>query len=638
MMGTFPFHKKEGQRARHGLFGLVSGSVFRWNPWTLGILGVLIIAGFFVPVGFKSLLMIMFIYSIFAMAYDVLLGYANQPSLGQSLFFGIGAYSIVLPVLRLGASFWDALVLAIAAGTIAAVLVGLLAVRVTEAYHVILTAIIASVVYLLAKNMTPLTGGSGGLPIDMPPVALGPLKFSVYDPATCYFILLAFAFIVYLVLEHLVHSPLGRVWVAIRENEVRTSFLRYNVFYYKLAAFVLAGVLTALSGALYAVRLRYSSAEFFAFNWSVLPFVWGILGGFGTLIGPTAGVALFTLFQFYVSAWWTHYLILFGCLIIVMLRWAPKGIVGYINERKTQHTKPDQERHVFRKGAFKHLDLMGAGPIRSHNGIAGSEKIVAERKHNSGVPGREQQPILETFDIVVKFGGMTALDGVNLRVLTGELRAIIGPNGAGKTTLFNTITGAVKPSSGRVLLRGKNITDFQPHEICRGGVARTFQIPNIFSELSVKENVWLGVNSKAKVPWSPIARAGQLSTISYEVERLCEMMGLIDKIHATAGSLSHGDQRLLEIAVALSLDPDILLLDEPTQGVDPREVENMNKVVRGIAERKTVLVIDHNMATVLDIAQTITVLDHGRIIAEGVPSDIIADKRVQEVYLGISRD
>jgi len=151
--------------------------------------------------------------------------------------------------------------------------------------------------------------------------------------------MLAFAFAVYLVLERLVHAPLGRIWVAIRENEVQTSFLQYNVFYYKLAAFVLAGALTALSGALYAVRLRYTSAEFFAFHWCILPFVWGVLGGFGTLIGPIVGMALFTLFQFYVSAWWTHYLILFGGLIIIMLRWAPKGIIGYINEWRTLHGK-----------------------------------------------------------------------------------------------------------------------------------------------------------------------------------------------------------------------------------------------------------------------------------------------------------
>ncbi len=139
--------------------------------------------------------------------------------------------------------------------------------------------------------------------------------------------------------ELLVNSPLGKVWVAIRENELRTAFLGYNVFYYKLAAFVLAGTLTALSGALYAVRLRYASAEFFAFHWSVLPFVWLLLGGIGTLTGPVLGVVLFTVFQFYISAWWTHYLILFGVLIVVMLRWAPKGIMGYVLERWAERGK-----------------------------------------------------------------------------------------------------------------------------------------------------------------------------------------------------------------------------------------------------------------------------------------------------------
>ncbi len=306
-------------------------------------MGVLVVSGLFAPAGIKSLLMIMLIYSIFAMAYDLLLGYANQPSLGQSLFFGIGAYGMILPVLRLGFPFWYALGVAMVAGMVAAFLVGLSAVRVTEAYHVILTAIIASVAHLLAKNMTPLTGGSGGLPTEIPPVILGPLELSVYDSSTNYLLTLAFAFVVYVLLERLVHSPLGRVWVAIRENEVRTSFLQYNVFYYKLAAFVLAGTLTALSGALFAVRLRYASAEFFAFHWSIMPFVWGVLGGFGTIIGPVIGMALFTLFQFYVSAWWTHYLILFGGIIIIMLRWAPKGIIGYMNEWKMLRRKPDKE-------------------------------------------------------------------------------------------------------------------------------------------------------------------------------------------------------------------------------------------------------------------------------------------------------
>lgn len=293
-------------------------------------LGLLVAAGWAAPAGFRSLLMVMMVYAVFAMAYGLLLGHANQPSLGQSIFFGVGAYGFILPVLRLDAGFWSALGVALGAGALTALVIGALAVRVSEAYHVIFTALLASVAHLVAKNATPVTGGTGGLPVQIPGVPLGPWTLSVYDPATNYLLCLAAVVVVYLGLERVLAAPLGRVWVAIRENEHRLAFLGYRVYAYKLAAFVVAGTLTALSGALYAIRLRYASAEFFGFEWSILPFVWGVLGGLRTLAGPVLGVALFTVFQYYVSAWWTHYLILFGILIVVILRWLPSGIAGLL--------------------------------------------------------------------------------------------------------------------------------------------------------------------------------------------------------------------------------------------------------------------------------------------------------------------
>lgn len=292
----------------------------------------LILLGLLSSSGILSLLIIMIIYSIYAISYDLLLGFANQPSLGQSLFFGLGAYGMVLSAIRWEWGFWGSMGIALLVGSVGGLVVGFLAVRVTEAYHVILTALVASVIFILAKNATPLTGGSGGLSFDVPPVFLGPVKLSVYDPATNFFLVLAFGLAVYLFLRRLVATPLGRVWMGIRENENRMISLGYNTYYYKLAAFVTASMLTALAGALYAIRLRYVSAEFFDFMWSVLPFIWVIVGGIGTLVGPVIGVVIFTIFQTYVSDWWTHYLILFGVLILVVLRWGPKGIMGYVNE------------------------------------------------------------------------------------------------------------------------------------------------------------------------------------------------------------------------------------------------------------------------------------------------------------------
>lgn len=316
------------------------------KPLFILALAALVLAGLFSEPSFLSLLIIMIIYSIYAVSYDLLLGYANQPSLGHSLFFGLGAYGMVLTVTHWNMGFWGALVMALLVGAVGGLVVGILAVRVTEAYHVILTALIASVVFLLAKNMTPLTGGSGGLSFSVPPVFIGSLKLSVYDPATNFFLVLVFGLAVYLLLRRLVVTPLGRIWVGIRENENRMLSLGYNVYYYKLAAFVTASMLTALAGALYAVRLRYVSAEFFDFMWSVLPFIWIILGGIGTLTGPIIGVVLFTLFQIYVSDWWTHYLILFGVLVLAVLRWAPKGVMGYVNQWANSRNAKVGGKHV----------------------------------------------------------------------------------------------------------------------------------------------------------------------------------------------------------------------------------------------------------------------------------------------------
>jgi branched-chain amino acid transport system ATP-binding protein len=242
--------------------------------------------------------------------------------------------------------------------------------------------------------------------------------------------------------------------------------------------------------------------------------------------------------------------------------------------------------------------------------------------------------LLEIKDVVVKFGGLVALNGVSLALRQGELRAVIGPNGAGKTTLFNTITGLVKPVSGRVAFRGRDLVHLPPHRICRLGVSRSFQLTSIFPELSVYENVWLGLNAREGIPWNPIRRAGRSSGKADKVEALCGTVGLAGRLTEAAGSLSHGDQKLLELAITLSLDPALLLLDEPTQGVSPQEIETIHRVIQEINRACTVLLIDHNMSTVRKLAGAISVLHQGQILFEGTPEEVAENARVQEVYLG----
>lgn len=249
------------------------------------------------------------------------------------------------------------------------------------------------------------------------------------------------------------------------------------------------------------------------------------------------------------------------------------------------------------------------------------------------MPGH-QKAILKTIDLAVNFGAHAAVDGVNIEIYSGEIRALIGPNGAGKTTLLNAISGTIKPSRGRVLFHDEDITGLPPHLSCRRGIARTFQIPNIMPGLTVKENIWLGINSRSRIPWQPFKEAKKVANASKEIEMLCELVGLEDNLDEMACNLSHGDQKLLEIAIAMSLDGSLLLLDEPTQGVSPSEIDRFILVIKKVAETKTVLMIEHNMDVVLGISDMVTVLEYGRVIAQNIPSMIVNDERVRQVYLG----
>lgn len=293
-----------------------------------GVMGILL------PKGARSLVTHMMIFSILAMGYDICLGFTNQCSLGHAIFFGMGAYGAVFSILHLNAGLLPSIFSSFLAGLGLATITGLICVRLSEAYFVIVTAIFFAIFHLLAMDMTWLTGGDDGLFIKLPPLSLGFETTSLYNPFVNYYFVLIFLILSFLVLNRITRSPMGKIFVAIRENEKRVKFLGYNVFRYKLAAFIISGVFAALSGGLYALTLRYVSADFFSFHWSIMPIVWCLIGGLGTLAGPWIGVVIMSLFQYYVSSWWTYYLIIFGIIILLILRISRKGILGYVISRR----------------------------------------------------------------------------------------------------------------------------------------------------------------------------------------------------------------------------------------------------------------------------------------------------------------
>ena len=245
-------------------------------------------------------------------------------------------------------------------------------------------------------------------------------------------------------------------------------------------------------------------------------------------------------------------------------------------------------------------------------------------------------PILQTRGLGRAFGALHAVADLNLDVPAGELRAVIGPNGAGKTTLFHLISGLLPPTSGRVLFRGDDVTGLPAPARCRRGISRTFQITSIFPELTVLENVRIAVQLKSGGNFRLLGGRTLLDETERRARASLGFLGLLDRAAAPAATLPHGDQRLLEIAMALAQEPELLLLDEPTQGLSPEDTAATVAVIRQIARdrRLTIILVEHDMDVVFDLADRISVLHFGRLIAEGTPDEIRANAEVQAAYLG----
>jgi branched-chain amino acid transport system ATP-binding protein len=246
--------------------------------------------------------------------------------------------------------------------------------------------------------------------------------------------------------------------------------------------------------------------------------------------------------------------------------------------------------------------------------------------------GEAAAPILATENLAIHFGGLRALNNVNLAVAPGEIRAIIGPNGAGKSTLFNCLTGVLRPSSGRIRFAGDDITGLPPDRISRKGIARSYQITNILPNATVLENARIAAQSRHHA-WSMLTHHRAYRDIIERAEGALQQVGLAGKGDELAANLSHGEQRNLEIGIALATEPRLLCLDEPTAGMSAAETRETMELVRRIAENLTILIVEHDMQVVMELAQRITVLDYGEILAEGTPAEIQRNPRVLEVYL-----
>ena len=408
-------------------------------------------------------------------------------------------------------------------------------------------------------------------------------------------------------------SPIGSVLNAVRENEQRAQFIGYPTARYKLVAFVLSSVLTGLAGVLFAFHHRFASADPTAVSFSGELLAMVIIGGMRSLLGPALGALFYILFREYLSIWTAHWLWFFGLLFVGFIVFSPSGLVGVWQRLTAPLRKRQIEAAAMAGRAIEH----------------GVELPAFVRTHatDTGV-------VLAADSLAKSFGGIRAVQDASVAVGARSLHALIGPNGAGKTTLFNLISGLVPPDRGSVMLAGADITGAAPHRIVAAGVARSFQITNLFPALTVHENLRLAVQARARGRFNGWTKTAAVEPVMQETAQLIRFLGLSGIERAEAGELSYGGQRLLDMGLALACAPRVLLLDEPLAGLAAAERERVAQLVKRISSDLPVLLVEHDIDRVFALADRVTVMNDGKVLFEGNAADARSSEAVREIYIG----
>jgi branched-chain amino acid transport system permease protein len=602
------------------------------------------------------------IYVLLALGLNIVVGYAGLLDLGYAAFFAIGAYAMGLlnsPVLGSpfyghAWSFWLCIWIAAAVSALLGVVIGAPTLRVRGDYLAIITLGFGEIIPVAIRNLGDvtieiggwrpierlnLTGGENGVnPVGRPYLPGVPFET---DPMPWYFLILVIGALSLWAMNRLRDSRLGRAWMAIREDETAADCTGVNPVSTKLLAFALGASFSGFAGSVYAAKLQAITPGAFEFQVSIMLLCMVVLGGAGSLRGVVLGAMLITVFDRVLLAQatflvrgigrtlgvpvliaadltlWRWFFFGLGLVLVMLLR--PQGLVG-------RRVKPVADADD------------DAAPLVPEP--TAPPRIEAVPGWLRAAPGHEAA-LLEVRGVTKHFGGVIALNQVDLRVPAGAIIGLIGPNGAGKTTFFNALTGLVRPDEGRMTFAGRSLVGLRPNAIVGRGIARTFQSIRLFAHMTVLDNVLVGEHCRlgAGVAGSVLRPARVVAEERRARERardLLAFVGLLDKADDLARNLPYGDQRRLEIARALATEPRLLLLDEPTAGMNPRETEALTGVI-GLLRRElalSVLLIEHDMEVVMTISDRISVLDYGTLIAEGTPGEIQRHPRVIEAYLG----
>ncbi len=551
------------------------------------------------------------IFSIACMALNILVGQTGLVSFGHGAWFGIGAYAAALTQLHWfpGSMLWPTL-FAVVLLLIASIVAGFFVLRRRGVYFSLLTLALSALVYSVAFRWTAFTGGENGLGGLTRATWLG----ADLESRWWYYGLVALCGLAVVYgLSRFHRSPIGTVLNAIRENEQRAQFIGYATPRYKLVAFVLSSVLTGFAGVLFAFHHRFASADPTAVSFSGELLAMVIIGGMRSLLGPALGALFYILFREYLSIWTPHWLWFFGLLFVGFIVFSPSGLVGVWQRLTAPLRRKSVEAAAMAGRAIEQGVQLPA--------------FLKPRTADGGV-------VLAAHGLAKSFGGIHALRDANVDVSARSLHALIGPNGAGKTTLFNLISGLFPPDKGRVMLAEVDVTGMPPYRIVAAGLARSFQITNLFPALDVQENLRLAVQSRHPGRFNGWTPTQAVEPVMRETAELIRFLGLSGIERAEAGALSYGGQRLLDMGLALSSAPRVLLLDEPLAGLAAAERERVGQLIKRISADVPVLLVEHDIDRVFALADRVTVMNDGAVLFDGDAAGARESSAVREIYIG----